>query len=113
MRATGSRSLRRDLTWLAVVPAGLLVLVFLAVPAGIGLFNTFTDSTPEGGAWHVVGLDNYRAVLADSTLGAAFGNALLLTLIVVPVEVIVGLGLAGLLRRPFPGRNQVRVLLLA
>ena len=104
---------RTPLGWVAVVPAGLLVLVFLVLPALIGLFNTFTDSTPEGKAWHIVGLANYRAVLADSTLGVAFGNALLLTLIAVPVEVIIGLALAGLLRRPFPGRSTVRVLLLA
>ncbi len=113
MRTVSPRARHPDWSWLALGPATLLVLLFLAVPAAVGLFNTFTDSTPAGGVWHFVGLGNYRAVLADSSVGAAFANALLLMLLAVPVEVVGGLWLAGLLRRPFPGRSLVRVLLLA
>ena len=94
-------------------PAALLVLLFVAVPAVIGLLNTFTNYTPTRVGWHFVGLENYRAVLSDEASRAALLNALLLALMTVPFEVILGLALAGLLRRPFRGRGLVRVLLLA
>jgi multiple sugar transport system permease protein len=110
---SGLRSRRLDWSWLATGPAALLVLLFVAVPAAFGLFNTFTDSTPFTRAWHFVGLDNYGAVLSDTTSRVAFLNALLLALITVPTEAALGLALAGLLRRPFAGRGLVRVLLLA
>jgi multiple sugar transport system permease protein len=111
--ANGFHSRRPDWSWLATAPAALLVLLFVALPAIIGLFNTFTDSTPTVGVWHFVGLENYRAVLSDETSRAALLNVLLLALVTVPIEAIVGLALAGLLRRPFAGRGLVRVLLLA
>jgi len=104
---------RIDWTWLALCPAAILLLGFLVVPAAFGLFNTLTDSSPGANTWHFVGLENYRALFSDNTLGIAFGNALLLTLITVPTEAVGGLVIAGLLRRPFPGRSFVRALLLA
>jgi multiple sugar transport system permease protein len=99
--------------WLSTVPAALLMAAFLALPALLGLFTTFTASTPIGEPGPLVGLDNYRTVLSDSTMGAAFVNVLTLTAIVVPIELALGLAVAALLRRPFPGRSLVRVLLLA
>jgi len=102
-----------DWSWLALLPAILLLVGLLIVPAAFGLFNTFTDSTPTRGAWHFVGLANYGAVLSDSTLGTAFGNALLLAAVTVTAEIAGGLVIAGLLRRPFRGRSLVRALLLA
>src|SRR4051812_32963486 len=93
-----------DWTWLALGPAALLLLGFLVLPAAFGFFNTFTDSSPGANTWHYVGLDNYRALFSDRTLGTVFGNALVLALITVPIEVVAGLAITGLLRRPFPGR---------
>ncbi|HMA34068.1 MAG TPA: sugar ABC transporter permease [Chloroflexia bacterium] len=104
---------RRDVSWLAVAPAGLLIGLFLVLPAGLGLIGSFTDLGPSGGAGHFVGLANYRAVLADPSLGVAFGNAALLTALTAPIAIGTGLALALALRRPFRGRGLVRVLLLA
>jgi len=89
------------------------MVAFLALPALLGLFTTFTASTLTGEPGPLVGLDNYRTVLSDSTMGTALVNVLTLTLIAVPIELVLGLVVAGLLRRPFPGRSMVRVLLLA
>jgi multiple sugar transport system permease protein len=103
----------KDWRWLSAGPAALLMLAFLALPALLGLFTTFTAGSPIGEPGPFVGLDNYRTVLADSTMGEAFANVLILTAIVVPIELALGLAVAGLLRRPFLGRSLVRVLLLA
>ena len=57
-----------------------------------------------------VGLDNWRSVLTD----ADFGNSLLVTLgfiaIVVPVQILLGLGAAALLARGLPGTGLFRTL---
>ena len=108
-----SRVRKVDWTWLALGPAALLLLGFLVLPAAFGFFNTFTDSSPGANTWQYVGLDNYRALFSDRTLGTVFGNALVLALITVPIEAVAGLAIAGLLRRPFPGRPLVQALLLA
>lgn len=56
------------------------------------------------------GLDNWRSVLADGD----FGNSLLVTLafiaIVVPAQVLLGLGAAALLARGLPGTGVFRAL---
>jgi multiple sugar transport system permease protein len=57
-----------------------------------------------------VGLENWRSVLTD----ADFGNSLLVTLgfiaIVVPVQILLGLGAAALLARGLPGTGLFRTL---
>lgn len=57
-----------------------------------------------------VGLDNWRSVLTDSS----FGNSLLVTLlfitIVVPAQVVLGLGAAAMLARGLPGTGMFRAL---
>ncbi len=103
---------RRDWTWLAVLPAALLVGAFLLLPVGLGFGTTFTSYDPFGTAWQGVGLANYQAVLADPDVRAAFANVTLLTALAVPVEVAGGLVLALAQRRPFRGRRLVRILLL-
>src|SRR5437764_307830 len=98
-------------SWLAVAPAALLIALFLALPAILGLASTFTDYGPTGGPLHLVGLANYSAGLADVDLRTAFANAALLTALGVPLEIGIGLVLTAALRRPFPGRSLVRLLL--
>ncbi len=102
-----------DWTWLAVLPAVLLLSVFLLLPVGLGLLATFTSYDPFGTVWQLVGLANYQAVLANADGRAAFSNAALLTALAVPVELAGGLALALALRRPFRGRSLVRIGLLA
>jgi ABC-type sugar transport system permease subunit len=113
MKARRGMPRHLDWTWLAVVPAALLLGGFLLLPMALGLAATFTSYDPFGTAVRLVGLANYRAVFADPSLRAAFGNALLLTALAVPIELSGGLTVALALRRPFPGRNLVRIGLLA
>jgi sorbitol/mannitol transport system permease protein len=59
------------------------------------------------------GLDNYRQVLTDADLRHSVGTTILLTATVVLVSLVLGLVLALLLDRRFPGRGVVRTLLIA
>ncbi|MFE2751097.1 carbohydrate ABC transporter permease [Actinosynnema sp. NPDC059335] len=59
------------------------------------------------------GVDNYTAVFTDPDLRAAIGTTVVLTATVVLVSLALGLVLALLLDRRFPGRGLVRTMLIA
>ncbi|MFJ8312962.1 MULTISPECIES: carbohydrate ABC transporter permease [unclassified Streptomyces] len=59
------------------------------------------------------GLANYRAAVTDPDLRSSLVTTVVLTAVVVLVSLLVGLGLALLLDRRFPGRGIVRTLLIA
>jgi ABC-type sugar transport system permease subunit len=86
--------------------------VWLLIPALLGLVATFTNYAPAQPAVQWVGLRNFEVILADRSFAAAVRNIAVFALLVVPLELAVGFGLAYLLRRPFRGRSLVRLLLL-
>ncbi|MGE3664562.1 MAG: carbohydrate ABC transporter permease [Pseudonocardia sp.] len=59
------------------------------------------------------GLSNYATVFTDARLRAAVVNTVVLTVSVVLLSVLLGLALAVLLDRRFPGRGVARTLLIA
>jgi sorbitol/mannitol transport system permease protein len=68
---------------------------------GLGSYDSFA------------GLQNYATVFTDGRLRTAVLNTVVLTGSVVIVSVLIGLGLAMLLDRRFPGRGAARTLLIA
>ncbi|WP_435197409.1 carbohydrate ABC transporter permease [Natronomonas sp. EA1] len=59
-----------------------------------------------------VGLDNYAALLADGEFWNALGVSLIYTFVSVPVELVLGLGVALLLNRKFKGRYFAQAAIL-
>jgi len=59
------------------------------------------------------GLQNYATVFSDARLRNAVVNTVVLTASVVVISVLLGLGLAILLDKRFPGRGLARTLLIA
>ncbi|GAB6900789.1 sugar ABC transporter permease [Kineosporia succinea] len=68
---------------------------------GLGNYNDF------------VGFDNYATVFTDPRLRSAVVNTITLTVSVVLISLLLGLALAVLLDRKFPGRGLARTLLIA
>ena len=68
---------------------------------GLGKYDSFA------------GLKNYATVFTDSRLRHAVLNTVTLTVSVVVISVLIGLGLAILLDKKFPGRGLARTLLIA
>jgi sorbitol/mannitol transport system permease protein len=68
---------------------------------GLGTYQSFA------------GLDNYTTVFTDARLRTAVVNTVVLTASVVVISVLIGLLLAILLDRRFPGRGIARTLLIA
>ncbi|MFD5226107.1 carbohydrate ABC transporter permease [Microbacterium sp. NPDC058342] len=94
---------------LFVLPAAVYVGIFHLAPVIYGFVISLTDFNPlSRDAADFVGGDNYGRLLQDP----AFGNALLVTgqyvLLVLPITVILALGLAMLVNRPFKGVGIVR-----
>jgi multiple sugar transport system permease protein len=103
---------RRD-RLLLFAPAAVLLTGWLVLPAALGLAATFTTYSPFGGVVRFAGLSEYAAVLRDPEFAAALRNIAVFTVVAVPLELLVGFGLAYLLGGPMRGRAALRLLLLA
>lgn len=62
------------------------------------------------GPMKFVGLSNWRSVLGDSSFGTSLVATLLFTVLVVPVQTLLGLFAAALLARDLPGSGFLRTL---
>lgn len=126
MSRTAGRTVRRKkldpFPYLLLLPALLLMAAVNLTPIVQGFYmsllklNQFTLGQYLDAPF--VGLDNYRRVLfdADNPLRAGLGHALrntaLFTLTVSALAIGIGLGVALLMNRDFPGRSLARTLLL-
>lgn len=109
-RRRARRGLRRDSAagWTMFAPAGVGLLLFVVVPfvlaAWLSLHNVRLDS-PNPPTFF--GLEQYRRVLVDPDFRGAFYRALLnnltFTVLVVPLQTGLALGLALLLNRALRG----------
>jgi multiple sugar transport system permease protein len=97
---------------LYLTPLVLILGMFLVGPAVFGFFASFTDYAPAQLQTHWVGLANYSSVIHSSEFDATVRNITFITLIGVPAELLLGLFVALLLRKPFRGRGLLRVILL-
>lgn len=84
--------------WLMAGPALVAVVVFLYGPMAAALGLSVTDVPLLGGAWHFAGLSNYRDLLADRDFRMAAANTGWYVALLVPMEIVLPLGLALLLR---------------
>jgi sorbitol/mannitol transport system permease protein len=113
---TGSTS-QRAARWRRRAPL-LPALTFLVIVTQIPFLVTLVISSLH---WNVlqpgdkgfVGLHNYQTVFTDPRLRNAVRNTVVLTASVVLVSLVLGLLLAVLLDRRFPGRGVARTLLIA
>ena len=115
------RSRARFAYWLIAPAVAFMVLVHL-IPTAAGMFlsllnlNTFTFQQLFGAPW--AGLDNYDSILFDSAnpLHSGFTNAAsntaFYTVWTVGLTLVLGLAIALLLNRSFPGNRVVRTLML-
>ncbi len=74
------------------------------------LLEFFEVSLTPGAPNKFVGFQNYRELLTDPTFWNSFGITILYVLITVVGSILVGLGVALLMNKEFPGRGIVRAL---
>lgn len=93
------RSARRTFP---LLPATILLVVFLLGPIAVSLYGSFTDATLSGTTAvtsHFVGLDNYVSLFKDADFPVAIVNTVLFVLFSAVIgQNVIGLGLALLMR---------------
>lgn len=84
-------------------------LVYIAAISYFPIFDTVWTSFHEGAVqpqiesqW--IGLEHYRSVLTDSSFWNAFTVTMIYTFVSVPIEMVLGVGLALVMNRDFWGR---------
>lgn len=106
-----NRTLRIHRTKLIMItPAVLVIAALIAFPIIYTVQLSLTEGIASGSA---LSLDNYRAVLSDT---ARFWPAVLRTVVftvgALALQLVLGVGTALLLRRPFRGHNAVKTILI-
>lgn len=92
-----------------ITPAVALVVVFVFVPLVVAAYISLTNF-PLIGDYRFIGFDNYASVLADPTFWDALGYTLLYTAIVTLPILLVGYGLAVLVRSNRRGATLLRTI---
>jgi ABC-type sugar transport system permease subunit len=105
---SGARRREIGLAYLLLAPALLLLGGVLAYPLGWEIWASFTSLSPlQDGSPAFVGLENYRHHLADSQFWLAATVTVVHGVVTSVAKVVLGLGFALLLARPFRGRAVV------
>lgn len=95
------------------VPVLLFLVVVVAYPLGYALYMSFQDIRFFGGySAQYVGLKNYAGVLNDTGFWAALGLSVRFTVETVILGLLIGLGLALVLRDLPPGWKWMRALII-
>lgn len=107
----------RTKNWLRRAPL-MPALIFLVIVTQIPFVVTIVLSFINWNALypddiHFAGFANYANVFGDTMMRGAVVTTVVLTVVVVLASVIIGLGIALLLDRPFWGRGIVRTIMIA
>jgi len=102
---------RNALGLLFMLPAAVLLLLFLTYPLGLGFWLGFTDAkVGRAGEW--VGLENYEFLWGDAVTRLALFNTLFYTFVASVIKFGLGLWLALLLNRNIRFKTFFRAVIL-
>ena len=102
---------RNGLGLLFMLPATLLLIVFLTYPLGLGIWLGFTD-TKVGREGVFIGLENYEYLWEDAVTRLALFNTLFYTFVASVLKFFLGLWLAILLNERLPFKTFFRSIIL-
>ena len=110
----GPRTRRHLTEWAYLTPAIVLLLAITVAPLFYLLYNSLTawDLRRAYLGHRFIGLTNYASMLGDDLFRGAVVVTVLATIGVVVVEISLGLALALLFNRDFPGKRVARSLFL-
>ena len=102
---------RGALGFLFMLPAAVLLLLFLAYPLGLGVWLGFTDEK-IGRPGIFIGIENYQYLWSDSVFWLSVFNTLLYTIVASVLKFGLGLWLALLLNEHLPFKAFFRAIVL-
>lgn len=100
------------LGYFLIAPAVLLLAAVALIPIAAAFFFSLQQRLPIFQIVRFVGLENYRFLAIDPRFWNSLGNTLYFTLLAVALELALGLAVALLLDRAFPGRGWMRAIVL-
>ncbi len=100
------------LPYMLVFPTLLLIVVIAVYPILNSIYLSFIDNPLLQSGSKFVGLNNYAKILSDPVFRSAISNTVIFTIASVVLETILGLGVALLINKTFPGRGLVRAAIL-
>jgi sorbitol/mannitol transport system permease protein len=109
-------ALRRSADWARrapLLPALVFTIIVTQLPFVVTLIVSFMDWNayyPDERGF--AGFGNYASVLTDVNMRQAILTTVILTVVVVLVSLVLGMGIALLLDRKFPGRGAVRTMMI-
>lgn len=97
--------------YLFPLPAVLAILVLIVAPIlanfVLSLYDWFVGGRPL-----FIGVENYYRALGDQRFWNGLRNTFYFTLLAVPLQLVIGLGIAILFNRDFPGKGLARTIIL-
>jgi multiple sugar transport system permease protein len=102
---------RNFLGLLFMLPAAVVLLLFLTYPLGLGTWLGFTDTKiGRDGVW--IGLENYEFLFGDAVARLSLFNTLFYTIVASIIKFGLGLWLALLLNKHLPFKSFFRAIVL-
>ncbi|MGO4394051.1 carbohydrate ABC transporter permease [Variovorax sp. M-6] len=102
---------RNALGYMFMLPAAVLLLLFLTYPLGLGTWLGFTDAkVGRPGEW--IGLENYIFLWGDAVTRLALFNTLFYTVVASVFKFLLGLWLAVLLNKNIRFKTFFRAVIL-
>ena len=101
--------------WLFLLPAAAFFAVFFVYPLVYGVRLATSDvnaGTFITGRADFVGIDNFVAVFGSPVLGRAVINTVVISVVAVAAQLVIGLAIAQLFNRRFPGSRWMPMLVL-
>jgi multiple sugar transport system permease protein len=102
---------RNVLGFIFMLPAAVLLLLFLTYPLGLGLWLGLTDQKIDGEGGFI-GLGNFISLAHDSVFLLSIFNTLLYTVVASIIKFALGLYLALLLNNRMPFKAMIRAIVL-
>ncbi|SDW96079.1 carbohydrate ABC transporter permease [Paenibacillus sp. CF384] len=96
--------------FLFILPALALLLLFIFYPMTRALLISFQNYNLISSHSTPAGLDNYKNLLSDSTFLASLGHSFYFAAVVIPLQTVIALGLALLVRKSFRGVGVFRTI---
>jgi len=94
-----------------MLPAAVLLLLFLTYPLGLGTWLGFTDTKiGRPGEW--IGIENFQFLWGDEVTRLALFNTLFYTVVASIIKFALGLWLALLLNKHLPFKSFIRAIVL-
>lgn len=105
--------LDRNVRWVFPLPTLLVLFTLTILPLLFNLVLSTQDRSVSGALpSRFVGLGNFAQAFSDPRFWNAAGLMLKFTVIAVPMQMLLGLGLALLLNRQLPGQGLIRAVVL-